>query len=87
MSCPSIWLALNARYDQEDDEWVIVLQGEAQLQFVSESHPKTLQKGDYVLIPAHVKHRVEATRMNPAGEPTVWLAVHHGPNAKEEDNS
>jgi cupin 2 domain-containing protein len=31
--------------------------------------------GDYLHIPAHLRHRVEWTAEN---EVTVWLAVHHG---------
>ncbi len=59
-------------YDQPRDEWVAVLCGAARLRFedeVLEMHP-----GDWVVIPAHRKHRVEWT--TPDG-PTVWLAVHY----------
>jgi cupin 2 domain-containing protein len=60
-------------YDQAWDEWVIVLEGQAIL-----VHEQNLQKlpmtvGDYVLIPAHTKHRVEWTTPD---SQTVWLAVH-----------
>jgi mannose-6-phosphate isomerase-like protein (cupin superfamily) len=59
-------------YDQTENEWVVVLQGEAGLQF--EANPQTLhlRPGDHVLITAHQKHRVAWTLPN---EPTVWLAV------------
>ena len=60
-------------YDQEEDEWVIVLQGAARLQF--ENEIVELKPGDFVNIPAHHRHRVEWTA--PA-EPTIWLAVHYG---------
>jgi cupin 2 domain-containing protein len=33
-----------------------------------------LSPGDHVIIPAHVRHRVEWTD---AEHPTVWLAVHY----------
>ena len=59
-------------YDQAESEWVAVLQGEATLQFEGESDLRRLTTGDYVLIPAHRKHRVEWTSSE---EPTVWLAV------------
>ena len=36
-----------------------------------EAAPRILAPGDYVLIPPHVRHRVEWTD---ADEPTVWLA-------------
>ena len=59
-------------YDQKQDEWVIVLQGEAQLSYLDGSIIK-LKPGDYVFIEAHQKHRVEYTSANP---PCIWLAVH-----------
>ncbi len=58
-------------YDQEQDEWVIVLQGQAVL--VYERAEQTLKAGDYVFIPAHTKHRVEWTTPD---SHTVWLAIH-----------
>ena len=33
-----------------------------------------MQSGDYVNIPAHVRHRVEQTD---ADQETIWLAVHY----------
>eukprot|EP01138_Halocafeteria_seosinensis_P010377 gb/GECG01010595.1/.p1 GENE.gb/GECG01010595.1/~~gb/GECG01010595.1/.p1 ORF type:complete len:209 (+),score=19.39 gb/GECG01010595.1/:1-627(+) len=76
-------------YDQEDDEWVVVLQGEAQLQIEGEDSPRHLSAGDYLLIPAHTRHRVASTSAARGTEgtvtPTVWLAVHHGPKAKEDN--
>lgn len=57
-------------YDQDQHEWVVVLQGEARLRI--ESEVLHLKVGDFVLIPAHQKHRVEWT--TPDG-PTVWLAI------------
>ncbi|MEI6331313.1 MAG: cupin domain-containing protein [Pseudanabaena sp. ELA645] len=59
-------------YDQELDEWVILLQGEAELSYVDNMKIK-LKAGDYLLIPAHTKHRVEYTSIEPA---CIWLAVH-----------
>ena len=59
-------------YDQDRDEWVILLQGEASLAYVDGSQIK-LTAGDYLLIPAHQKHRVEYTSSEP---PCIWLAVH-----------
>lgn len=57
-------------YDQDEDEWVIVLRGSARLQF--EDGMIEMKPGDHVLIPAHQKHRVEWTSPD---EPTIWLAV------------
>ena len=59
-------------YDQELDEWVILLQGEAELSYADDTRIR-LNAGDYLLIPAHKKHRVEYTSIEPA---CIWLAVH-----------
>ncbi|MEQ8383885.1 MAG: cupin domain-containing protein [Coleofasciculus sp. A1-SPW-01] len=59
-------------YDQQQDEWVILLQGEAILIYDDGSKIE-LKVGDYVLIDAHQKHRVEWTSSHP---PCIWLAVH-----------
>jgi len=60
-------------YDQDWDEWVLLLQGRATLAYQNEAEPIHLQAGDYLLIPAHCRHRVEWT--DPALE-TLWLAIH-----------
>ena len=60
-------------HDQDQAEWVVVLNGSALLRFESEPTPRTLRQGDYLLIPPHARHRVEATDPD---QPTVWLAVH-----------
>jgi len=59
-------------YDQPQNEWVIVLKGEAVIAF--EKKEVALKSGDYINIPAHVKHRVNWT--HPRKE-TVWLAVYY----------
>ena len=64
-------------YDQDQHEWVIVLQGAARLSI--EGINEELKPGDFINIPAHQKHRVEWTTQD---EPTVWLAVFYG-EAKE----
>ena len=51
---------------------MILLQGEATLAYADSSQIK-LTAGDYLLLPAHKKHRVEYTSSNP---PCIWLAVH-----------
>jgi len=60
-------------YDQAWDEWVLLIAGAASLQLEGESEPRLLQPGDFLMLPAHCRHRVERTA---AGEPTVWLALH-----------
>ncbi len=60
----------NNWYDQDRDEWVIIIQGEAAILFDDGKEVK-LKSGDYVLIPKHKKHRVINT-----SSPCIWLAVH-----------
>ena len=60
-------------YDQEGDEWVLLLQGQAGLRFADEDGERTLDPGDYLWIPAHRRHRVEWTSRRP---PAIWLALH-----------
>jgi cupin 2 domain-containing protein len=59
-------------YDQDENEWIVVLKGRAKLLFEGEDKPVEMGPGDFVNITAHRKHRVDWT--TPA-EPTVWLAV------------
>jgi cupin 2 domain-containing protein len=58
--------------EQQRDEWVVLLDGEAELSY-DDGTGVRLSSGDYVLIAAGVRHRVEWTRTDP---PCVWLAVH-----------
>jgi cupin 2 domain-containing protein len=58
-------------YDQEQDEWVLLLQGHATLEVKGKA--VELQTGDYLFIPARTPHRVLATSRDPQ---CVWLAVH-----------
>lgn len=61
-------------YDQDGPEWVVLLSGSAVLQFEGEPEQRHMAPGDWMAIPAHARHRVEATA---GDEPTVWLAVHY----------
>ena len=58
-------------YDQEQNEWLIVLQGSGELSYEDNSRIKLIT-GDYLLIPAHLKHRVEYTSTEPA---CIWLTI------------
>jgi cupin 2 domain-containing protein len=60
-------------YDQEKNEWVMVLKGAAALKFKNGNKILKMMPGDFVHIPAHFKHRVEWT--DPEIE-TIWLAVY-----------
>jgi cupin 2 domain-containing protein len=62
-------------YDQDRDEWVLVLRGRARVRIEGEVEERSLGVGDHLLLRAHVRHRVEWT--DTAG-PTIWLAVVYG---------
>jgi cupin 2 domain-containing protein len=61
-------------YDQPQDEWVCLLQGEAELWVAGQAIH--LKPGDHYFIPAHTPHRVVRTSPEP---PCIWLAVHIDP--------
>lgn len=61
-------------YDQESDEWVVLLTGAARLRFADGDREIEFQPGDYINIPAHRRHRVEWTDPE---QTTVWLALHY----------
>lgn len=58
-------------YDQTENEWVIVLEGSGRLLF-EVGGEVVLNRGDYVNIPAHSRHKVIWTDPDVV---TVWLAV------------
>lgn len=58
-------------YDQSEHEWILVLEGAGTLLF-AEGGEVQLQKGDYLNIPAHTRHKVIWTD---PGAVTLWLAV------------
>lgn len=68
-SPPDFW------YDQDEDEWVLVLCGWGTIDFAG-GKSVTLHAGETLTIPARCRHRVAATAVD---EPTVWLAVFHAP--------
>ena len=61
-------------YDQDKNEFVIILKGKAGLLFKDSGKTLELSPGDYVEIPAHTLHRVEWTTTE---EDTIWLAIHY----------
>jgi cupin 2 domain-containing protein len=65
-SPPGFW------YDQQEHEFVLLLQGKAELELLEPKEQLCLQAGDYLLIPARRKHRVIRTSSD---EDCVWLAV------------
>jgi cupin 2 domain-containing protein len=60
-------------YDQDNDEWVLVLRGAARIRIEGEANDRVLLAGDHLLLRAHERHRVEWT--DPS-QPTIWLALH-----------
>ena len=58
-------------YDQDENEFVMVLQGEARIQF-EDNTEQHFQTGDYIIIPAHLKHRVTYTSSEPE---CIWFAI------------
>ena len=58
-------------YDQNENEWVLILKGSAVIAF-DDGSQTVLKKGDHLNIPAHKKHRVSWTDPDAV---TVWLAV------------
>lgn len=61
-------------YVQTQDEWVLLVAGEAQLRVAGEL--VALKSGDYLLLPAGVPHSVERTSSG-----ALWLTVHLHPEA------
>jgi len=60
-------------YDQDQNEWVMVLKGAARIRFEAGTAAIELRPGDCLTIPAHQRHRVEWTVPD---QRTVWLAIH-----------
>lgn len=70
-------------YEQEEDEWVVLIEGEGHLLFEDTSTSQTasarfedgsqvkLVKGEHIYIPKMKKHKVIYT-----SSPAIWLAIH-----------
>lgn len=56
-------------YDQDENEWVLLLVGEAEIEWADGERIR-LRQGDALNLPAHTRHRVTFT-----SRPAVWLAV------------
>ncbi|EJF06818.1 cupin domain-containing protein [Thiovulum sp. ES] len=59
----------NYWYDQDENEFVIVLEGEGRILFENKKEI-SLKKGDSIFIEAHKKHRVTFTENK-----TIWFAL------------
>jgi len=65
-SPPDFW------YDQDQPEWVALLQGTASIEFPDGT--VHLKAGDHLVIPEHLKHRVSSTSAD-----ATWFALHFQP--------
>lgn len=65
ISPPNYW------YDQDKNEFVLLLKGKAELSF-DNGEKFELNPGDYMIINAHQKHRVDWTDPN---QKTFWLTI------------
>lgn len=60
-------------YEQEENEFVTILEGEAILEFANKDKEDIiLKKGDFYNIEVKEKHRVKYTSIE---ETTIWLAI------------
>ncbi|KAF0151926.1 MAG: lipid A 3-O-deacylase [Ignavibacteria bacterium] len=66
-SAPNFW------YDDNKNEFVMLLSGSAKILY-DDGTSFFLLPGDYFIIPAHQKHRVEETDKN---QKTIWFALHY----------
>ncbi len=60
-------------YEQDWDEFVLVVAGAALLAFADDGAERRMEAGDWALLPAGCRHRVAWTE---PGRETLWLAVH-----------
>ena len=56
-------------YIQDEDEWIVLIEGQATLEIDDKSI--SLKRGDSLLIPSKIPHRVVDTQNG-----TLWLVVH-----------
>lgn len=68
-------------YDQDEREWVLLVSGRARLQLEGQTDLIELTAGDYLEIPAHLKHRLQWTDPD---HDTVWLAFFYDEDPKRE---
>lgn len=59
-------------YDQAHNEWVVLLSGGARLTIEGKEGFVEMKPGDYVMLPAGLRHRVDWTDPE---QDSVWLAI------------
>lgn len=62
---------VSQEFSQDEDEFVVLMQGKALLELVGRE--LLLDTGEGILIPAHTPHRVLKTSRNPQ---CIWVALH-----------
>ena len=62
---PGFW------YEQPQPEWVLLLKGEATLEF-EDGAGLALKAGDSLIVHAHCRHRVASVSQD-----AIWLALHY----------
>lgn len=65
-SPPDYW------YDQDQDEFVLLVRGEARVFFEDPDENIELTPGDWIIIPAHRRHRLIQTSEE---SDTIWLCM------------
>lgn len=59
-------------YEQDQDEFVVLISGEAKIRFEAPDETISLKSGDYLTIKKYQRHRVEFTTPT---QDCIWLAV------------
>jgi cupin 2 domain-containing protein len=73
ISPPAHAMGADEWFDQDEDEFVLVLQGRGALILEGQEQEVVLNPGDYLRLPAGLRHRIAWTD---AQIPTIWLALH-----------
>jgi cupin 2 domain-containing protein len=60
-------------YEQEEDEWVVLVRGEARLLIEGRDEVFAMQPGDHLELPAKLRHRVDFV-----SDDALWIAVFAG---------
>ena len=60
-------------YDQDEDEWLLLLKGSARLRLENPEQIIDLSAGDHLYLPSRRRHRIERTDPQPG---TVWIALY-----------
>ncbi|MFK5922202.1 MAG: phosphoribosylaminoimidazole carboxylase [Verrucomicrobiota bacterium] len=58
-------------YEQNEDEWVLLLRGQASLLIAGRGDGLEMKAGDCLELPAKLRHRVDKVSQD-----ALWLAIH-----------